>query len=236
MRRYKEHVEDYLMAIYKYQLVYGHAKTSQIAKELGVKDATVTKVLKRLQDLGLVTVSRYHGARLTEKGREIASKVLRRHRIIEIFLHQFLGFDVYKAHEYAHLMEHLPDEIIEAIYRKLGKPDTCVLGIPIDSEKVEGAYTLDRAEPGKCYQIVCLMSEFKPVISKLQSVGCWVCSKFMVESKGSKGLVLRTEGGGKLILSLDESKSVAVKEVDCSELADTAVSSAARVEGKDNKD
>ncbi len=234
--RYKEHVEDYLLAIYKYQLVYGYAKTSQIAKELGVRDATVTKVLRRLQELGLVTVSRYHGAKLTGKGREMASKVLRRHRIIEIFLHQFLGFDVYKAHEYAHLMEHLPDEVIEAIYKRLGEPDTCVLGIPIESERVEGAYTLDKAEPGKCYQIVCLLSEFKPVINKLQSVGCWVCSKFIVESKGSKGLILRTEGGGKLILSLDESKSVAIKEVDCSELADTAVSSTARIKGKGIKD
>ncbi|MCD6324100.1 MAG: metal-dependent transcriptional regulator [Desulfurococcales archaeon] len=230
--KFQEHVEDYLLTIYKYQLVHGYAKTSQVARELGVKDATVTKVLKRLQQRGLVEVSKYRGAKLTDDGIKIASNVLRKHRIIEIFLYKYLGFDIYKAHELAHMMEHLPDEVIEAIYKKLGEPDTCIVGLPLEAVKASAALTLDKAVPGKCYQIICLISEFKSVIEKLKNVGCWVCSTLRVDSKGSKGLTITMDNGKKLILSLDESKSIAVKEVSCDDLNNTLIPSPTGCEGK----
>ncbi len=233
--RFQEHVEDYLLTIYKYQLVHGFAKTSQVARELGVKDATVTKVLRRLQQKRLVEVSKYHGAKLTQEGIKIASRVLRKHRIIEIFLYKYLGFDIYKAHELAHRMEHLPDEVVEAIYRKLGEPDTCIVGLPLNVTEVPATLTLDKSIPGKCYQIVCLISEFRTVLEKLKKAKCWVCSILRIESKGSKGLTLCVPRGEKLILSLDESKSIAVKEVSCSEFSDSVNACASRSESKDSE-
>jgi len=226
----KERIEDYLLTIYRYQMVHGYARTSQIARELGVRDATVTKVLKKLESKGLVNVNHYHGVVLTSEGMNIASKILRKHRIIELFLNRILGFNPFKSHELAHYMEHLPDEIIDSIYKLLGDPDTCIAG------KDTNALTLDEANEGKCYQITCLVTEFREVINKLKEVGCWACCKIKVVSKGKSGLMFQTEKGRKVILTLDESKSIAVKEVNCSGFGNSVISSIARKESTNNKD
>ena len=226
----KERIEDYLLAIYRYQIIQGYARTSQIARELGVKDATVTKVLRKLEGKGLVNVNHYHGGVLTSKGMGIASKILRKHRIIELFLRKTLGFNPFKAHELAHRMEHLPDEVIDSIYKLLEGPETCVVK--------EGAntLTLNEGDEGKCYQITCLVTEFREVIEKLKEAECWVCCKIKLVGKGRSGLTVQAEKGKKLILTLDESKSIAVKEVDCSAFSNSAISNTFREESKDSKD
>ncbi len=226
----KERIEDYLLAIYRYQMVHGYARTSQIARELGVKDATVTKVLKKLEGKGLVNVNHYHGVVLTSKGMNIASKILRKHRIIELFLNKILGFNPFKSHELAHYMEHLPDEIIDSIYKLLGDPDTCII------EEGANALTLNEASEGKCYQITCLVTEFREVINKLKKAGCWACCKIKVIGKGKSGLTFQTEKGKKLILTLDESKSIAVKEVNCSGFSNPIISNTRREKSANNKD
>jgi len=211
--KFKEPIEDYLVTIYKLESLYGEARTSQIARELGVRDGTVSKVIKHLQEHGYVRVYKYRGVRLTEKGREVAARILRNHRILEVFLHDFLGFDYYRAHELAHKMEHLPQEVIDRIYEKLGKPDICVYGPPRDGGG--RVVTLDAARPGACYRIVCIIEELNKTLSKLRESGCIMSCRVMIESKGSKGLVVRVEGGGKLILSMDEAKTIGAEEVSC---------------------
>ncbi len=231
----KEPVEDYLVAIYKLQKLYGSARTSQLAKELGVKDGTVSKVLKHLERNGLVVVSKYKGVKLTERGMSIAVKVLRNHRILEIFLHKFLGFDIFKAHELAHRMEHLPQEVINAIYDKLGKPQTCLYGLPLDPVKeIPSVPTLDKAEPGRCYRIICLLSELKYVLEKLRRARCHVYCKIRVVSKGTRGIVVLTDSGEELLLSLDEAKTVGIEEADCSDFSNPASARAAGEVSKDN--
>jgi len=222
----KERIEDYLLAIYKYQIIRGYARTSEIARELGVKDATVTKVLRNLEGKALVSVNHYHGAALTSEGRRIASKILRKHRIIELFLNKVLGFDPFKSHALAHYMEHLPDEIINSIYKLLQNPDTCI------TEEGYESLTLSNASEGKCYQVICLITELKDVIEKLRKAKCWVCSKIRVIGKGKSGLTVETDMGEKLILTLDESKSIAVKEVSCDSFTNPAIPGSFREEGK----
>jgi len=128
-----KHIEDYLRAIYKLEETHGIARTSMIAQELGVKPATVTKMLEKLARLGLVTWEPYRGVKLTEIGREIAKRIVRRHRIAECFFYHMLGFDPVKSHIYAHLVEHLPDEVFDRLYELLGRPSRCPHGSPIPS-------------------------------------------------------------------------------------------------------
>ncbi len=191
---------------------------------MGVRDGTVSKVLRHLQKHGYVTVHRYRGVKLTPKGREIAMKVIRNHRILEIFLYDFLGFDAYKAHELAHRMEHLPQEVIDAIYEKMGRPETCIYGYSIDPRYPPPVLTLDKSEPGKCYMIVCVVEELAKIIEKLKEAGCFICCRVKVESKGSRGLVLRVEGGRKLILSLEDARTIGAEEVSCDDFEKSAVS------------
>ena len=137
-------VEDYLRAIYKLEELTGIAKTSMLARELGVAPATVVKMLTKLVRKGLVVWEPYKGYKLTPQGRRIAIRVVWRHRIAECFFNKLLGFDVIKSHEYAHVFEHLPDEVFERLYEILGKPATCPHGSPIPQLSTQSPCTNHR--------------------------------------------------------------------------------------------
>jgi DtxR family transcriptional regulator, Mn-dependent transcriptional regulator len=91
-------VEDYLKAIY--QLAQGDEPvgTSAIAERLGVAPGSVTGMLKRLGRQGLVEHERYQGARLTDRGRREAIRMIRRHRVLELFLVEVLGYTWDQVH------------------------------------------------------------------------------------------------------------------------------------------
>ena len=157
-RYFKESLEDYLTTIYRLQLVHGIARTTYIARALGVKPGTVTKVVQRLEKAGLVKVTKFKGIELTDKGLDIARRIIRKHRILEVFLNEYLGFDPLKSHELAHKMEHLPEEVIEAIYERMGKPKVCPHGNPIEPEdprkiQVVGV-KLSNAKKGYRYRVL----------------------------------------------------------------------------------
>ena len=124
-------VEDYLAALYRLVSEKGVARTQDLARALGVAPATVTKVMSRLAERGLVVWEPYRGFRLTRRGLEIARRVVWRHRVCERFLSDVLGIDPSRVHGYAHLMEHLPDEIVERMDQLLGRPRSCPHGKPI---------------------------------------------------------------------------------------------------------
>lgn len=151
-------VEDYLVTIYRLEEAFGIARTTVIARELEVKPGTVSKVVGKLEAKGLVERTKYYGVRLTEKGRKIAERIIWKHRVLERFLYDYVGLDPLKAHEYAHMMEHLPDEIVEKIYDKLGRPATCPLGNPIPGAEIpselKAAVPLIKTESGACVKIV----------------------------------------------------------------------------------
>jgi len=167
-------VEDYLTTIYRLEEIYGYAKTTHIAKELNVKPATVTKVINKLVNKGLVTRVKYRGMKLTKKGRVIAEKIIRKHRILEVFLSDFLGFNLYESHRLAHQLEHMPDKLVERIYEKLGKPSLCPHGnlIPgAEGGELPKAISLWEATEGKCYKVLRIAGELNYVLSKLNDIG-----------------------------------------------------------------
>jgi DtxR family Mn-dependent transcriptional regulator len=125
-------VEDYLKAIY---LLAGEGRavsTSAIAERLGVAAASVTGMLKRLAEQGLVEHVLYHGARLTPAGEENAVRLVRRHRILELFLVRVLGYTWDTVHDQAERLEHAAsDELIDRMATHLGEPDVDPHGDPI---------------------------------------------------------------------------------------------------------
>ncbi len=215
-RKSGEAVEDYLVTVYRLENIYGYAKTSQLAKELNVKEGTVSKVLRRLSKKGLIQIISYKGARLTESGKELAAKVLRNHIILETFLREFLGFDVVKAHELAHKMEHLPQEVIEAIYEKMGKPVSPTLDLKQPLQDI-GYIPLSNSVEGKCYKVKCFINELRCVLTKFKNVGCEVSCLVKVVSKGVRGITIRLKNGKEVILTLNESRAIGVEEVSCDE-------------------
>lgn len=126
-------VENYIKAIYQVCLSGdGQAATGQLATALGVSPGTVTSMLKTLSENRLVTYTPYEGVRLTESGSRLALRVVRRHRLIELFLVKTLNLNWDEVHEEAEHMEHaVSDRLIDKIDAFLGHPKADPHGDPI---------------------------------------------------------------------------------------------------------
>ena len=146
-------VEDYLKTIYLLSEGDAAVGTSAIAERLGVAPASVTGMLKRLGKQGLVEHERYQGARLTEPGRREAIRMIRRHRVIELFMVEVLGYTWDQVHVEAERLEHaVSDGIVDRMARVLGDPVADPHGHPIPSSagqlRVTELPTLAELEPG----------------------------------------------------------------------------------------
>ncbi|CAN5801187.1 metal-dependent transcriptional regulator [soil metagenome] len=125
-------VEDYLKAIYQLSEAGAPVSTSAIADRLGIAAGSVTGMLKRLAEAGLVEHTRYYGARLTNAGTENAVSTIRRHRILERFLVDVLGYTWDRVHDEAERLEHaVSDELINRMAAVLGEPESDPHGAPI---------------------------------------------------------------------------------------------------------
>jgi len=130
--------EDYLKAILLLEEEGGRATTQALAEALGVRPASVTEMLKKLAELGLVRHTPYRGAELTPLGRRVALEVVRHHRLLETFLHQALGYSWEEVHAEAERLEHHISEAFEhRIAELLGHPERDPHGDPIPGPGLE---------------------------------------------------------------------------------------------------
>jgi DtxR family Mn-dependent transcriptional regulator len=132
--RPSEAIEDYTKAIYALQRRTGPegVSTNDLAERLGVTPASVSAMLKKLADRGLVNHEPYRGVQLTEDGERVALEVLRHHRLLELYLAEHLGVPWDRVHEEAEALEHVISEELEArIAAKLGNPTHDPHGDPI---------------------------------------------------------------------------------------------------------
>jgi DtxR family Mn-dependent transcriptional regulator len=128
-------VQDYAKAVYALEGREGAAvSTNQLAERLGVTPGSVSAMLRKLSEVGLVEHEPYHGVRLTSQGRRVALEVLRHHRLLELFLAEELGMPWDRVHAEAEVLEHwVSNELEAAIAEKLGHPTVDPHGDPIPS-------------------------------------------------------------------------------------------------------
>src|SRR3954470_14386286 len=128
-------VENYLKAIFLAQMALngdGLVPMGQLASALGVVPGTATTMVKTLSESGLVKYEPYSGVRLTAAGEKLAAMVLRRHRLIELFLVQVMGMSWTEVHDEAEHLEHAVSErLIARIDEMLGHPSVDPHGDPI---------------------------------------------------------------------------------------------------------
>jgi len=129
-------IEDYLKAIYDLERSGEAAETNAIARSLAIAPASVSGMVRRLAELGLITHERYRGARLTASGRRAALKTLRRHRVIEAYLMEALGYSWDRVHDEAERLEHAAsDDLIDRMATAIGEPETDPHGAPIPTRE-----------------------------------------------------------------------------------------------------
>jgi DtxR family Mn-dependent transcriptional regulator len=125
-------VEDYLKAVYRLSSDQRAASTTEIAQRLALSPASVSAMIKRLSEQGLVDHERYRGVRLTDDGRRAALRIIRRHRLVETYLVEFLGYDWDNVHAEAEQLEHaMSDQLVERMAAALGHPSCDPHGDPI---------------------------------------------------------------------------------------------------------
>ena len=157
-------VEDYLKAIYELESRGTAAETNAIADLLKIAPASVSGMVRRLADQGLITHERYHGARLTAAGRRAALKTLRRHRVIEAYLTSALGYSWDRVHDEAERLEHAAsDELIDRMAAAIGEPETDPHGAPIPNRdgtlEERAAVALSTLQPGESAKVARVSDE-----------------------------------------------------------------------------
>jgi DtxR family Mn-dependent transcriptional regulator len=124
--------EDYLKAVYEIGRDGNAVATTDLAHHLGLAAASVSGMARRLADAGLVAHEPYHGVRLTTAGRRAALRTVRRHRVIETYLVQALGYPWDEVHPEAERLEHsASDQLVDRMAAAIGEPTTDPHGAPI---------------------------------------------------------------------------------------------------------
>ncbi|CAN5217855.1 MAG: metal-dependent transcriptional regulator [Pyrinomonadaceae bacterium] len=140
--------EDYLKAIWSLseRREQSDVSTGELAGALNVSPPAVSKMLKQMERQQLVSHTPYYGACLTGQGRQIALKIVRRHRLLELFLAQTLNYALDSVHDEAERLEHhISDEFERRIDELLGHPRQCPHGSPIPT--VEGHISSPQGAP-----------------------------------------------------------------------------------------
>lgn len=169
-------VEDYLKAVYSLTEREESASTSALAEALDVQPASVTGMVKRLAECGYLEHARYRGVRLTEAGAREALRIIRRHRILETYLHMHLGYSWDDVHPEAERLEHAAsDALIDRMAAILEHPSHDPHGAPIPTPsgeiEVSDFVTLNEVAPGVAVQIRSVQDEDPARLRYLETLG-----------------------------------------------------------------
>jgi DtxR family Mn-dependent transcriptional regulator len=196
--------EDCLKAVYELERAGAGAPvtTNDLAHRLALAAASVTGMVKRLAGQGLIDHARYHGVRLTAKGRRTALRTLRRHRVIETYLVSALGYGWDRVHEEAERLEHsASDELVDRMAAALGDPAFDPHGAPIptrDGGIVEGPAARRLAElgAGERGRVARVEDEDAERLRYLASLGVMPGTEFEIIERAPFGgpLTIRIEG------------------------------------------
>ncbi len=168
--------EDYLKAIYDIERGGEAAATNDIAARLGIAAASVSGMIRRLADQGLISHERYKGTRLTAAGRKAALRTIRRHRVIEAYLARALGYPWDRVHEEAERLEHAAsEELVDRMARAIGEPHIDPHGAPIPTREGDvdetPLRTLLELKPGQRCRVVSVADEDADLLRYVAKLG-----------------------------------------------------------------
>lgn len=183
--------QDYLKVVYLLADSGAQVTTSAIADRLRVKPATVTAMIKRLAEEGLIKHRPYHGVKLTAQGRGLALEIIRHHRLLETYLHQALGLSWDRIHDEAEVLEHaLSENLEDRIAEVLGHPTVDPHGDPIPPK--EGSHvevrhgSLDACNPGSA-RVERVSDRDPQALRYLEKIGLTPGTKVVVEERSPFG-------------------------------------------------
>jgi DtxR family Mn-dependent transcriptional regulator len=183
-----QNIEDYLKQIYKLQTIGEKATTTSLADRLSIAPASVTDMVKKLSEQGLLRHTPYRGVELTEKGRKHALKIVRRHRLWEALLVELLGFSWDEIDKEAERLEHSTSEELERkIDEVLGYPKTDPHGDPIPTEdgelKESSSTSLAEVEPGQTCRITRVSDTSPEVLQYVEKLGLSLRKKVAIKQR-----------------------------------------------------
>jgi DtxR family transcriptional regulator, Mn-dependent transcriptional regulator len=178
---------EMLKAIYRLSKGGGFAHTGALADAIGLSPGTVTATVKRLAERDLLEHQPYRGVELTTEGRLAAVAAIRRHRIVERFLSDMLGYAWNEADRLAGAFEHeLPQEVEERMFVAMDRPATCPHGFPIpepDVSHIPDMPTLYALEPGTEAVVAVPGSTDPKVVEFLDAMGLRPGVKVLIREK-----------------------------------------------------
>jgi len=210
--------EDYLKNIYSLGQKSDKITTSAIADELSISSASVTDMIKKLSEKDLLSYTPYRGVKLTKKGEKTALRVIRRHRLLELFLVEVLDFSWDKVHEEAERLEHVVSEELEQrIDHYLGYPKHDPHGDPIPTaagEIEEWNYTkLSNMEIGDAGAIV-KVSDTQTLLQYMDKLGLGLNQTILVKDKEpfDGTMTIKIQGKRELMISREAALHIFVKK------------------------
>ena len=210
-------VEDYLKAIYRLSSGGHPVSTSQIAELLALSAPSVSGMIRRLSEQGLLEHVPYRGVLLTAAGRRVALRMVRRHRLIEAYLVGQLGYSWDTVHEEAERLEHAVSALVEErLYRTLGGPKTCPHGNPIPGHSTMRAneLRLSALRPGDTGTITRISEvaqrEAPPLLQYLHERGLHPGTRITVEEVDEIGRTMRLRAARQLTLSYETASKLSV--------------------------
>jgi DtxR family transcriptional regulator, Mn-dependent transcriptional regulator len=208
--------EDYLKYIFHINEEGKKANTGNLAAALSVSPASVSEMVSKLSDNGWIENTPYHGFKLTKEGEKISINLIRKHRLLEVFLHEHLNYEWDEVHAEAERLEHVcSDMFINKLEEYLGHPKFDPHGDPIPDRNGRIAPTnyklLGNAEEGKDYVISKVNDASKEILRYFSKIGLKLNSKVHLNEKIEfDGSLLVTLGGKKHLLSQKMSEQIFV--------------------------
>ncbi len=199
-------VEDYLKTIYKLQQGVKSVSTSDVARSMSVSSASVTNMVKRLAQLGLVEYESYRGVTVTHTGEKVALEIIRHHRLLELYLKEVMGYSWEKVHEEAeHLEHHISEDFEDKLDELLGFPTHDPHGDPIPTREGEIADSttdpLADVEPGRKVIIQRVSDSDPAMLSYLEEIGLLPGTSVVIVDKAPfQGPITIRMGGGEQVV------------------------------------
>lgn len=213
--------ENFIKILYNQALLYdADTRLGTLAGILNISNAASTDMARKLAAKNLVNYTKYKPLTLTESGKRLALKVLRKHRLWEAFLHQTLNLSLHEIHQEAENLEHLTSDFLaDRIEEHLGYPDVDPHGDPIPATDLDtmadpSQITLAQAHPGLQYTVSRLFSAEKDFFDFCHSSEIHVGSVIRVDKQYDNGKMTEIHiNGNKIILGESFSHTIYIKPI-----------------------